>query len=266
MPGEPVPEDVSNEVADLFRPAAYGLSGPDWVGHVGSTAPLTVGELLVAAALELVGTEYVRGGGHGALVWRPPFLDCSGLVRVVWWHVTGTDLLDGSSEAQWANSLGGRVPDDEPLQPGDVIFSVGSPIDPSPGHVGYVVTYDHITGLGTFISAYDTAEDTLVKPFDRFDGQGPLKVVGALRVANAAHVSPPPPAPAPTLPVVDQFITSNPHGDGDYLCSWSTRRAVGIPSPAIEAQIQTTKVERHNINGATFAYFVPEVWAAVPAK
>lgn len=264
MPAVPVPEDVSDEVASLFR---HTQDAPDWVGSTGTSAPATIAEQLVAAAQSLIGGRYERGGGHGALAWPPGPLDCSGLLRVVFWHVTGKDLLDSNSEGQFGSRLGGEVPSNGALLGGDAIFFVGDPIDPSPGHVGYVVTYDEITGTGTFCSALDTASGVVTVPFDRFDGEGPLKVVGVLRVANAVHPSPPPTPPAPKLPRVDQFITLNPIDQkGDYLCSWSTRRAVGIPSTAVEQQIESTGVTRHNISAATFAYFVPEVWAAAPAK
>jgi hypothetical protein len=74
---------------------------------------------------------------------------------------------------------------------------------------------------------------------------------------------PPAPPPAPKLPDVDTFVTANPNpGGGDYLCSWSTRRAVGIPSEPVLAQVLSTGVEQHNIDTETFAYFTPELWPA----
>lgn len=95
-------------------------------------------------------------------------------------------------------------------------------------------------------------------------GRPPQGFLQASGVAwTGAQPYPPTPVVPPILPDVDVFITANPNpGGGDFLCAWSTRRAVGIPNGPDEIQAEATGVERHNINAATFAYFTHEVWAA----
>jgi hypothetical protein len=61
--------------------------------------------------------------------------------------------------------------------------------------------------------------------------------------------------------VDDQFISKNPKGDGDYLCSWSTRIAVGIPSLAVEAELTSQGAKRFDLTLAAFAYFTPKNWS-----
>lgn len=70
------------------------------------------------------------------------------------------------------------------------------------------------------------------------------------------------PGEVPKESIVDDlFISKNPHGPGDYLCCWSTRRTVGIPSGAIEDVLTKLSAQRHDLDGETFAYFKnKETW------
>lgn len=78
-----------------------------------------------------------------------------------------------------------------------------------------------------------------------------------LVVSGGEDVSPPPPPKPPTEVDVDIFITANPHGAGDFLCSWSARSAVGIPSTAVEAELSGGgKIIRNNLSVAAFQYFI----------
>lgn len=188
----------------------------------------------------------------------PLDFDCSGFEDWSWANF-GVAINHGSALDQLNAAVGGRVALPM-MQAGDSIYFNGA--IPPDGHVGTVVTFNPKTGLGTFRSALDTASGVCVIPFSLHTSFGPLQVVGATRPANALGPPPVPPKP-PTLRDVDVFITANPHpGGGDFLCCWSTRRAVGIPDGPEEIQVESTGVVRHNINAATFAYFTSEVWAA----
>lgn len=69
--------------------------------------------------------------------------DCSGLLMDAWAQAGVT--IPRTSEEQWATLRHVRKP-----APGDLIFYVGSPIDPSPGHVVMYI------GHGKVIQAYAT--------------------------------------------------------------------------------------------------------------
>lgn len=188
----------------------------------------------------------------------PTEFDCSGFEDWSWGEF-GVFLNHGTAWAQWETAVGGRVPLIS-MRRGDSVYFNGA--RPPDGHVGTVLSFNPETGLGTFRSALDTMSGVCVIPFSTRTAGGPLAVVGATRPAASLPNPPVTPPRPPTLPPVDVFITANPKGSGDYLCSWSTRRAVGIPDGPDEIQVETTGVARHNINEATFAYFTPEVWPA----
>lgn len=178
---------------------------------------------------------------------------CSGFEYWSWLGL-GVDVGNGTAVEQHDLAVGGRVALAN-LAIGDSIYFLGAGPPPI-GHVGTVVTFNHLTGTGTFRSALGKAFGVCVVPFDIRD------VVGASRPANALPNPPAPPPVPPRIKDVDVFITANPNGAGDFLCCWSTRRAVGIPDGPDEIQVETTGVVRHNINSATFAYFSKELWPA----
>lgn len=69
------------------------------------------------------------------------------------------------------------------------------------------------------------------------------------------------PEPTGSLSVVnDQFICKNPGGPGDFLCSWSTRIAVGIPSAIIRDKLIGLGAKRDDLDAVTFQYFKREAW------
>lgn len=87
------------------------------------------------------GAIYRKGGGHGGISKPGQVLDCSGYVYQVFTQ-NGFKGFPGTSEAQWSTSSGPNwtsqiIPPSE-ARPGDVVFMVGSPEYPSPGHVGIV--------------------------------------------------------------------------------------------------------------------------------
>lgn len=86
--------------------------------------------------------------------------DCSGLVMRAW-QAAGVDIAR-TSEEQWAT-----LPHVSRPAPGDLIFYVGSPIDPSPGHVVMYI------GHGKVIQAPQTGEDVKITPLSQMDA-GPL--------------------------------------------------------------------------------------------
>lgn len=87
------------------------------------------GASIVTAARSFLGIPYLYGGTNPAVG-----LDCSGLVLNVA-RKAGIGGCPRTSEEQFAWG----VPVSQPA-PGDLVFFVGDPIDPPPGHVGIVVT------------------------------------------------------------------------------------------------------------------------------
>lgn len=63
--------------------------------------------------------------------------------------------------------------------------------------------------------------------------------------------------------VDDSFICPNPENasGGDFLCSWSTRIAIGIPNPSVENVLINMGCKKYNIDSATFAYFTKGNWS-----
>ena len=91
----------------------------------------------------------------------------------------------------------------------------------------------------------------------RYDYFDPATVLFLTRPANLL----PAPAPKPEADVDDQFICANPTGGGDYLCSWSTRIAVGIPNPAVRDELLTQGAKRFNLTAQAFTYFQRKNWS-----
>ena len=91
----------------------------------------------IAYASAQLGKPYVYGAtGPGAF-------DCSGLVQAAW--ASAGVSIPRTSEEQWA-----QLPHVSSPQPGDLVFYIGSPIDPPPGHVTLYI------GGGQMIEAYGT--------------------------------------------------------------------------------------------------------------
>lgn len=179
-------------------------------------------QLAAAARSQLgQGDDYVPGGEHGPLSWPPRRVDCSGFTRVLVWHVGGKDLIAGTSETQWAARVGGVVPDSNILLPGDLLFFVGGGSYPPPGHTGVCVSFDHLTGRGIYISAYDSQLGVVAEPFVRHDSQW----IGATRVANAMAEP-----PAPALKDGEIIARHLPNG-GQALCNVAKRSWQGIKAP-----------------------------------
>jgi len=102
-------------------------------GIVGTARSLGVGS----------GGVYQTGGGHSGVAKPGSVFDCSGYIYQVFTQ-NGFKGFPGTSETQWATHSGpnwtstGIMPNS--AQPGDVVFMVGSPEYPSPGHVGIVTS------------------------------------------------------------------------------------------------------------------------------
>lgn len=90
-----------------------------------------------------LGKPYCYGGTG------PSCYDCSGLIEQAY-ASAGVDIAR-TSEEQWAT-----LPHVARPRPGDLVFFVGSPIDPPPGHV---VLY---LGHGKVIQAYATGYPVMV--------------------------------------------------------------------------------------------------------
>jgi hypothetical protein len=167
----------------------------------------TGGAAIVAAADIQVGKPYSELGPPGSdddgHYWQvgepaPTAFDCSGLTRYATLFV-GCPIVPGDAESQWEQSLGGRVPDNEPLLPGDICAFWGAENVPGyAGHTGIVKSYDTTSGTGMLVNAYDTDFGVCYTPFTRFQPNNEnngLGWIGAYRPANSLPPAPKPPAP-----------------------------------------------------------------------
>jgi cell wall-associated NlpC family hydrolase len=129
---------ASAVVAGLLLAASHRHALPV-SGAAASTAPSPAAATAVAFARAQLGKPYVYGATG------PDAFDCSGLVEAAW-AAAGVSI-PRTSEQQWADLP--HVRQDQ-LQPGDLVFYTGSPIDPPPGHVTMYA------GGGQMIEAYGT--------------------------------------------------------------------------------------------------------------
>ena len=198
---------------------------------------------------------YVRGGGHN---WQPgqplpSVYDCSGSCYVVVRYATGLDLDLGqgwgTSESYWNQSTGGRV---AVPQPGDLVYFVGSPIDPDPGHIGMCLTCDPSTGQGTYWSAYDTAEGIVVKPFMVNGGYGPNAYVGATRWANLF--------PADQEDILGRLV-QDPVNHGWWLVALDQK--AGVPTPLALSALQAQGIPSVTMTEAQLGCFQTVSWGSL---
>lgn len=91
----------------------------------------------------------------------PDAYDCSGLTQAAW--ASAGVSIPRTSEEQWA-----QLPhvSASQLQPGDLVFFVGAPIDPPPGHVVLYI------GGGQVIQAYATGYPVMVSSLASMDAGG----------------------------------------------------------------------------------------------
>ena len=115
----------------------------------------------IAYARAQLGKPYCYGGTG------PSCYDCSGLIEQAY-ASAGVDIAR-TSEEQWAT-----LPHVAKPRPGDLVFFVGSPIDPSPGHVVLYI------GHGMVIQAYATGYPVMVSTLASLASSG---FVGYARAA-----------------------------------------------------------------------------------
>lgn len=123
---------------------------------------------VVAAARAQLGKPYKRVSFNPTGP-APASFDCSSLTE--WCFGQAGVTIPGVSTSQFA--AGPKVGSPSV---GDLVFFTGSD-PPSPGHVGICVATSGTTG--TYISAYDTAEGVVTKPFTVNGGAGGDRWVGA---------------------------------------------------------------------------------------
>lgn len=195
----------------------------------------------------------------------PNEADCSGSV-IMACRFVGIQISNGNADELFREFYQYHLGPNDLLLPGDVGAFMGAEGIPSyAGHTALIATYNALTRQGTIVGEYDSADGWCELPFSRdqlANGNNGLGVIGFYRPASTLPNAPTPPPPPPKITDVDVFITANPNGAGDFLCCWSTRRAVGIPNGPDEIQVESTGIVRHNINSATFAYFTKELWPA----
>ena len=164
------------------------------------------GAAIVKFALTQVGKGYSEqspsgseGDGH---LWYPgeplpTVYDCSGFVCTCLRSVGIHAISNGNAQDQWKQHLGGIIPAQNPLMPGDVGAFLGSENVPGyAGHTAIVVTYDHVSRVGTLVNAYDTEKGVCEIAFDRpqvHNGNNGLGVLGFYRPANRFPSDPPRP-------------------------------------------------------------------------
>jgi TP901 family phage tail tape measure protein len=133
------------------KAAIDGIQGPKTGDVGGVTGPQkgnlgkgTTGVVALAKAFGVgSGAVYQTGGGHGGTSKPGSVLDCSGYIYQIFTQ-SGFESFPGTSETQWATGSGPNWASERinpsTAKPGDVVFMVGSPKYPSPGHVGIVTS------------------------------------------------------------------------------------------------------------------------------
>lgn len=132
---------------------------------------------VVSDARRYLGVPYVYGGTN-----RKSGLDCSGLVLVVCQDL-GITSCPRTSEEQWG--WVDRVGSDQ-IATGDLVFFVGAELDPSPGHVGIVVSPGQMIDApytGTVVSQSHFSNGTGV---NRIVGYGRIPGISTSPSANSA--------------------------------------------------------------------------------
>ncbi|MBV9022729.1 MAG: C40 family peptidase [Streptomycetaceae bacterium] len=152
-----------------------------WAATVGGSIPLPAGSggarQAIAAAEQALGKMYQFGGNC-----RPPFdagrnnaCDCSSLVQYAW-SVAGVNL-PRTSEAQV--NYGTPVQNVSQLQPGDLLFTLGSEPGAAPSSPGHVGMY---AGNNQVIEAPHTGAAVRLTPLDWWTGSaGPTNTIVAMR-------------------------------------------------------------------------------------
>jgi cell wall-associated NlpC family hydrolase len=126
----------------------------------GTGAPTRAAAQAIAFAEHQEGCPYVYGGtGPCDDGW-----DCSGLVQAA--YASAGVAIDRTSEEQWATEEHVANP-----QPGDLVFFVGDPIDPPPGHVAIFL------GPHELIDAYESGEPVQQQSFGLPSSAGGLTTV-----------------------------------------------------------------------------------------
>ena len=167
---------------------------------------LTAGAAIVKFAQSQIGKGYSEqspagsdGDGH---LWKPGdplpnVYDCSGLVRTSCAYIGLLAMSEGNAQNQWAQHLGGIVPPQIALMPGDIGSFMGSDnVAGYAGHTGIVVSYNATTRTGTMVNAADPQQGVCESMFirDQASNQNGLAVIGFYRPADSLAV----PTAAPT--------------------------------------------------------------------
>lgn len=141
---------------------------------------------ILDAAKSQLGVPYQFGGERPRSSDFEGAFDCSGLVQ--WSYGRAGINVPRTSEEQWTCTELVTLQPDQVLD-GDLVFFVGAPKDPPPGHVGIVC------GAGQFIDAPETGETVSIQDFDASTAFGLMGYRG-YRGANTEPDVPEPPAPA----------------------------------------------------------------------
>jgi hypothetical protein len=157
------------------------------------------------------GGVYQAGGGHGGIVKPGAVLDCSGFVYQSFTQA-GFKGFPGTSETQWSTDSGPNWTSERiapsAAKPGDVVFMVGSPEYPSPGHVGLITGG---SGMSSIVMQYYSTG----KPADTIPLSSIHDLVGIKRFYFVTKDSSKTSTPTPSTPTsadplsTDDFTNTN---------------------------------------------------------
>lgn len=187
------------------------------------------GQQLANLALSYIGhLIYVSGADHQPILnLNPIAVDCSSFVRLIVAKVAGRDIMgNGTTETYWGNQsfLGGTVPGDQPIWPGDLIERYGDGTFPPPGHIAFCVSYNAATGMILCVSALGTGLGVREDVISRSGAQ----YSGAIRISNL--IADP---PTPEIPEDPMFLAQSWNGNATLLYLPETHTARGVD--AVEA-------------------------------